>query len=110
MRREFYSGLVLIALATCTLPLSGGSLGAEEPFDYFRNSWNVIGLKDYQCGTRVTPDNRLLLADNKMVQYPYIYERQGIRQSPGELRISPTGLSHTRRMVVRQDHGCSVGR
>ncbi len=32
-------------------------------FDYFTNNWNVIGLKDYQRGTRVTPDNRLQLAD-----------------------------------------------
>ncbi len=23
---------------------------AEEPFDYFRNNWNVIGLKDYRRG------------------------------------------------------------
>ena len=32
-------------------------------FDYFTNNWNVIGLKDYERGTRVTPDNRLQLAD-----------------------------------------------
>ena len=36
---------------------------AGEPFDYFANSWNVIGLKDYKDGARFTPDNRLLLAD-----------------------------------------------
>ncbi len=34
----------------------------QRPFDYFRNSWNVVGLKDYQRGTRITPDNQLLLA------------------------------------------------
>jgi len=34
---------------------------ADEPFDYFRNSWNVIGLKDYRHGTRITPDNKLQL-------------------------------------------------
>jgi len=39
---------------------------ADEPFDYFQNSWNVIGLKDYLDGTRVTPDNRLLLADGEV--------------------------------------------
>jgi len=44
----------------------GPSLRAEEPFDYFRNNWNVIGLKDYARGTRVTPDNRLLLADGEV--------------------------------------------
>jgi len=43
-----------------------GALRAEEPFDYFRNNWNVIGLKDYDRGTRVTPDNRLMLADGEV--------------------------------------------
>ena len=43
-------------------------LAADEPFDYFRNSWNVIGLKDYAQGTRLTPDNRLLLAAGREVQ------------------------------------------
>jgi hypothetical protein len=41
---------------------------AGEPFDYFRNSWNVIGLRDYENGTRATPDNRLLLADGAEVR------------------------------------------
>ena len=36
---------------------------AEPPFDYFQNSWSVIGLKDYDDGTRVTPENELLLAN-----------------------------------------------
>lgn len=49
----------------CILTLVG-SAPAEEPFDYFRNNWNVIGLKDYNRGTRVTPDNRLLLADGEV--------------------------------------------
>ena len=35
--------------------------GAEAPFDYFDNSWSVIGLKDYARGTRITPDNRLMI-------------------------------------------------
>jgi len=43
--------------------LIGAPAFAQEPFDYFRNNWNVIGLKDYARGTRVTPDNRLQLAD-----------------------------------------------
>ncbi len=38
------------------------ALHAEEPFDYYQNSWNVIGLKDYIDGTRITPDNQLQLA------------------------------------------------
>ncbi len=39
-----------------------------EDFDYFVNNWNVIGLKDYVHGTRITPDNQLLLADKMVVQ------------------------------------------
>ncbi len=48
-----------------TAPLAGRAEGAapDPPFDYFQNSWNVIGLKDYKDGTRVTPQNELLLAD-----------------------------------------------
>lgn len=42
--------------------------GSQEPFDYFRNSWNVIGLKDYNEGTRVTPDNELLLSGGRRVR------------------------------------------
>jgi hypothetical protein len=38
------------------------TLTFKEPFDYFRNSWNVVGLKDYERATRITPDNQLLLA------------------------------------------------
>ena len=41
---------------------------AEEPFDYFQNSWSVIGLKDYLHGTRVTPENELLLANGRKVR------------------------------------------
>lgn len=41
---------------------------AAEPFDYFQNSWSVIGLKDYRHGTRITPENELLLADGRRVR------------------------------------------
>jgi hypothetical protein len=34
----------------------------REEFDYFENNWNVVGLKDYPRGARVTPDNRIFLA------------------------------------------------
>ena len=41
---------------------------AAENFDYFANNWNVIGLKDYVHGSRITPDNQLVLADKLSVQ------------------------------------------
>jgi hypothetical protein len=60
--RNVSSSIALAGLMTLALSCS---LWGEEPFDYFRNSWNVIGLKDYDRGTRVTPDNRLQLADGE---------------------------------------------
>ena len=45
-------------------------LHAEEPFDYFTNSWAVVGLKDYQDATRITPQNELLLSGNRKLQLP----------------------------------------
>jgi hypothetical protein len=58
----------LIAALCLTQVTIIGPVQAADPFDYFRNSWNVIGLKDYRDGTRVTPDNRLVLADNQTFQ------------------------------------------
>lgn len=31
---------------------------AEQPFDYFSNSYGVVGLKDYDTGVRIQPDNQ----------------------------------------------------
>ena len=47
--------LIVIVLAAAL------QAGAGEPFDYFDNSWSVIGLKDYARGTRITPDNKLMI-------------------------------------------------
>ena len=51
--------LSVIGLVTAALLASAA---AADPFDYFDNSWNVIGLKDYEYGARVTPNNEILLA------------------------------------------------
>ncbi|OHB69161.1 MAG: hypothetical protein A2V70_21190 [Planctomycetes bacterium RBG_13_63_9] len=59
----------------------------EEPFDYFRNSWNVIALKDYRQGTRVSPENRLQLADQVTVRI-----RFGRKLSPLSRRQTKTLL------------------
>ena len=34
-----------------------------DPFDYFSNSWTVIGLKDYPEATRISPQGEWLLGD-----------------------------------------------
>ncbi|MEA1952017.1 MAG: hypothetical protein U9N87_11570 [Planctomycetota bacterium] len=65
MRR--YNSLITFFFLTAMVAAVSAS-NAQEPFDYFENSWNVIGLKDYNRGTRVTPDNRLLLAEKRVVQ------------------------------------------
>jgi hypothetical protein len=44
---------------------------AEQPFDYFENSWSVIGLKDYRDGTRISPENELLLAFKNKLQLKF---------------------------------------
>jgi len=33
----------------------------SDPFDYFGNSWTVVGLKDHPAGTRISPRGELLL-------------------------------------------------
>jgi len=61
-----WTKLLLVAVAAA-LPAAGRQeaasvpVWAEEPFDYFENSWSVIGLKDYARGTRIAPDNRLMI-------------------------------------------------
>ena len=35
----------------------------QDPFDYFSNSWAVIGLKDYPDATRISPRGEFLLGD-----------------------------------------------
>lgn len=47
---------LLLFAVVMTLPV-----WADEPFDYYANSWSVIGLKDYNRGTRITPDNKLMI-------------------------------------------------
>ncbi|MBN2292842.1 MAG: hypothetical protein JXM70_10475, partial [Pirellulales bacterium] len=63
MRR--HQSLVVFLFLTVMIAAVSSS-NAQEPFDYFENSWNVIGLKDYEHGTRVTPDNKLILAEKRV--------------------------------------------
>jgi hypothetical protein len=43
----------------------------DATFDYFSNSWNVVGLKDYLDGARITPDNNVLLADGRVLAFRF---------------------------------------
>jgi hypothetical protein len=63
MKHNFKLQQIIIILLTGLGPAMGRVHGADEPFDYFSNSWTVIGLKDYSFGTRITPDNKLVIRD-----------------------------------------------
>ena len=67
MHRSKYS-ICLIVLFYLSIFYFVPVILAEVPFDYFTNSWNVIGLKDYARGTRITPDNKLVLDNGQVVQ------------------------------------------
>jgi len=60
--------LLLLLLAMPHASTAFATVDEQAPFDYFQNSWNVIGLKDYDNGTRVTPANELLLADKVLLR------------------------------------------
>ena len=80
MRPRRHRPILLIASIALTALLLTSRLPAQEPFDYFQNSWNIIGLKDYDRGTRITPDNRLILSDGEA----RIQLRQGPRTAQPE--------------------------
>ena len=63
----WWAGLTILATQIACAALAARS--AEAPFDYFQNSWSVIGLKDYNDGTRVTPENELLLAGKARLRF-----------------------------------------
>jgi len=56
------AAIILLTLLACSLL----STQAQTPsaFDYFANNWNVVGLKDYPRGARVTPENTVLLDES----------------------------------------------
>jgi len=58
--------MAVLTVATASFPLPG----VADEFDYFANNWNVVGLKDYSFGARVTPDNRILLAGSETSPAP----------------------------------------
>jgi hypothetical protein len=59
---------VKLCIVAALAVVSASCVEAKEPFDYFTNNWNVIGLKDYERAARVMPDNRIMLDGNRTVQ------------------------------------------
>ena len=71
MKSARFCALAIVAhlfAGTLALTASPAPRPATEPFDYFQNSWQVIGLKDYKNGTRVTPQNELVLAGKRKLR------------------------------------------
>lgn len=56
IRRFFLVGIIAVCF------FSAVGFCADQPFGYFLNDFNIIGLKDYDRGTRITPYKRLVLA------------------------------------------------
>ena len=58
MKLRILRGLREIVLAIDVLQFATAVSGeTTAPFDYFENSWSLIGIKDYPNGTRLTPQN-----------------------------------------------------
>jgi len=81
------------AVLTCIVLTLAGTLRAEEPFDYFRNSWSIIGLKDYARGTRITPQNELLVtgADSNDITVKIRFGRELTPLSPAQVKTLQEG-------------------
>jgi hypothetical protein len=96
---RFRTAILLSTLCGGYAALSVGPARADDPtganaqvgaeaFDYFTNNWNVIGLKDYLRGSRITPENRLMLVGDRTIQI-----RLGSDQTP-LTREHPKRLLH----------------
>jgi hexosaminidase len=64
-------------------PLVKSVTVSAQNFDYFSNNWNVVGLKDYNFGARITPKNELVLAGKTPVQIRIGADRTALsRENP----------------------------
>ncbi len=77
LRAGVMSGLWVAAVASGAEPFGGEPIelgpgvtarNIAEPFDYFANSWTVIGLKDHPFGTRISPSGDFVLGDDLIVR------------------------------------------
>ena len=60
---------------------------SAENFDYFANNWNVVGLKDYIHGSRITPSNELVLAGKVPVEIRLGPERMPLSRANPKLAM-----------------------
>jgi len=83
-----------MALELVSIPASaamislGSGVGVEDlqtEYDYFVNSWALIGLKDYPEGTRISPSGELWLSGQRRLQLTFTSRhvplRWGVRKT-----------------------------
>jgi hypothetical protein len=63
---------------------AGKEASTEEGFDYFANNWNVVGLKDYIHGSRITPDNNVVLSGKTVIQVRIGDKRRPLSRAQGK--------------------------
>lgn len=80
--------VIFVALFVClpwsTVGPAGEEASTVEGFDYFANNWNVVGLKDYIHGSRITPDNELLLSGKTVIQVRVGAKRRPLSRAHGK--------------------------
>jgi hypothetical protein len=82
MRRCHWTAWAIILLTTAL-----ARAAAPDTFDYFTNHWNVIGLKNYNFGARVSPDNRIMLAGKPDHQSEVPPSRRLTNTGPGRAAV-----------------------
>ena len=80
--------VIFVALFVCPPESTGRPAGKEastgEGFDYFANNWNVVGLKDYIHGSRITPDNEVVLSGKTVIQVRIGANRRPLSRAHGK--------------------------
>ncbi|MHC4285128.1 MAG: hypothetical protein ACYSWZ_19490 [Planctomycetota bacterium] len=86
MMREY--AVIFVVLFVCLSVSTGRTAGkeasTEEGFDYFANNWNVVGLKDYIHGSRITPDNNVVLSGKTVIQVRIGDKRRPLSRAQGK--------------------------
>ncbi|MHC4641284.1 MAG: glucosidase family protein, partial [Planctomycetota bacterium] len=75
---------LFVSLSGSTAGPAGEEASTAEGFDYFVNNWNVVGLKDYIHGSRITPDNELLLSGKTVIQVRIGDNRRPLSRAHGK--------------------------
>ena len=66
----------------------------QKRYDYFANSWALVGLKDYRDGTRIAPDGALSLGDGAKCGF-----LMGESYSPLSARVTKTLATDTMKLT-----------